>query len=89
MDERRNNQKKQMNKIVLILLLIIFSSCEQDYCWQCVYTEYEEISACSTTMAIDTFSICYKTEDWISKFEDTYSYSICDDSTILICSKIE
>jgi hypothetical protein len=77
-------------KLIFVILLIILLSCtKEDYCWQCIYTEYNKIDDYTTTVAIDTFPLCYKTEDWISKFEDTYSYSVSDDSTILICSKIE
>jgi hypothetical protein len=78
-----------MKLIFTILLIILLSCTKEDYCWQCVYTEYDKINDYTTIVTIDTFPMCYKTEDWINDFQRNYSRSICDDSTRLICSKIE
>jgi hypothetical protein len=79
-----------MKKIIIILILIFcFYYCkkQEDFCWTCEYVKYTELDTSTPTIKNDTFEICYKTEEWIKKYEDTYTYSICDDSSVLKCYK--
>lgn len=79
-----------MKKLIVILLLVFcFYRCEkqEDFCWTCVYVSYDELDTCTPVMKVDTFEMCYKTEEWIRQYEDNYTYFICDNWASLICNK--
>jgi len=70
-----------------ILMFIVFSCEVEDYCWDCEQIKLHNISPCNTIMKLDTIIICNKTEDEIRNIEQTYTYIICDESSIMECEK--
>lgn len=75
-----------MKKLIIILLLI--SCCRtEDFCWECEYALYDKMNTSTPIIKLDTFEMCYKTEEWIRKYEKTYTYVGYDDSSNLQCYK--
>ena len=80
-------EKKFISLILMIIaIILLIYSCEvEDYCWDCEQIKLHNISSCNTIMKLDTITICNKTEDEIRNIEQTYTYIICDESSLMKC----
>lgn len=75
-----------MKKIIFFILLTILFSCEkvEDYCWDCLQIE---VNLDNMTLHYNPFEMCNKTEEEIRIIEDTYTYIICNKSSVTKCTK--
>lgn len=93
-DDYYNKPKGCEHKAFLILILgfILFAlllCCERekDFCWECESVKLDRIDTCEPIMKREVFELCYKTEEWIRLYENANTYIICDNSSMLKCTK--